>query len=234
MSGFSYRNFNMVDSGMRALNERLIATLEYEISNDEFIDTFVPEHLREMSRQIRHLFHLGWSVPSAVDSSLTLSDGVDYRMQFAFVGATAPVLPKQLLKPTEENAVLERIKAHMEKRVEMGKQIGAAVAAVKKLNELCGSEQQVRYFFPTVLLLLEHSSYDADGKIIADKLRGAKTPRSLPSLPNWVREGLTIGAGIFTAASFMPQPTHRTRDVLIELGSNTASFLFHGERISIL
>jgi hypothetical protein len=234
MPGFSYRNYNMVQGGMNSLSERLIATLDYEISNNEFIDTFVPEHLREMSRQIKHLFHLGWSVPSAVESSLTLSDNVDYRMHFSFVGAHAPVIPKQLLKPTGENAVMERIQAHMEKRVEMGKQIGAAVAAVKKLNELCGSEQQVRYFFPTVLLLLEHCIHDSDGKIMADKLRGAKTPRSLPSLPNWVREGLAVGAGIFTAASFLPEPTNRTREVRIELNQNSASFLFHGERISIL
>jgi hypothetical protein len=89
--------------------------------------------------------------------------------------------------------------------------------ALEALNNYCGKPEQVRFYTPAIITLLEMAGQQKT----ADKLREFKVPRTLPSIPAELREHLPkLTNAVARALLSPPKPEEPTSGVKVWLNSS--------------
>lgn len=237
MPAFGYARAGNLEGTIRTLFDRMLSHYTpCELTMDEVVAQFYPDHLKEAAYTLADAFNLGYGRISHFSTKIEAS-GVPMNITLQWSGANpiAPLVPKTIKPFNPDTPTGQKILSWVTSRVEVGKQFGIARAVFRELNEVCGSEQQLRFFFPSVLILADQlGAHHEEYKTLADKLRPSKTPRILPPIPQWVREGIPIATTAITAASLMPDAAKHPRTEVNMMTSSVSGMIFHGHEIDLL
>jgi hypothetical protein len=167
---------------------------------EEMVTAFWPEELREQSVEVTKLFNASW------DNALVLrmpTRSPVKALRFQFVGHPAPAVPKEPLRLSKADPVVaNKINDWAEHEVSTAQNYGLVTRVLEELNNRCTSAAQVRFFWPAIIQLLDHVEGDDQpalkARALAAKLRMAKPPARLPSLPVGLREVLQQTGGYVT------------------------------------
>lgn len=229
MPAFSSNRFYQLRNELQRARNKLIGHYQYDIETDEVIDTVFPEELRFMARKGPELFnvpHLANAFSMKVNAGdKTINVSVHFRSNKVMV-------PRHFIDMAPESSFHDKVGKWLAYYIEWGKQYAIAQATFDELQDVCGSEQQVRFFLPAVLTLMDSEHVSPDLRELANKLRAPKTPRNIPPLEPWVREGCQVLSGIITAASMMPDEPANKSPVLLGFQSSM-SFDFHGKQMVV-
>ena len=237
MSAFSHHKYSYMNNTISVLFRRMQSHLEYDLSQEQFIDLFIPEELREMSVRAPQLFDLPYR-KTHLELKIPLGDQTVQFMLTAneINGKAAPLLPKKTIKyeayDYETDPRFGAIRKYLQEYADLSRKFAVAKRVLYELNEQCGSENQMRYLYPTCLILLDHANEDKC-KETADKLRAVKPPKTFPFLPEWLRVGSQESANIITAASMIPDKPSVTSEVSLTVRHITR-FDYHGQAIESL
>lgn len=86
--------------------------------------------------------------------------------------------------------LIQQLTDYTNQYVEIGKTYGLIATVFDFLNSHCKTASQVAFYFPGIIALLERTNHQN----IADKLRNAGVPRSIPTLPMNVRDAIKIAS----------------------------------------
>lgn len=233
MSAISSYKQSMMRHSINLLFKKMTSHIKYDVTHDEFIDAFIPPHLREMARSIPQHFDVRFrnttvniDIPVEGRGARIVLDITDYK------GALAPMIPRTCLVPPPDHPVMLKVTDYLMQYAEVSKQFSLAMRVLEELDKRLGSDAQMRFFWPAVLILLEQHD-DAEMKATADKLRVSKPPRNSPYLPEWVRTACRDTSASIAAASMIPLAEPEPLPVTIRI-QNLAAFDYAGERIKSL
>lgn len=235
MPAFPESRVASIESSIDRLCLKMIEHYDYEFSLQQLADLVVPPELHYMFFNGRKLFDLRYVSESLSASVMTDTDVKTVDLSFSAPSShrrDGVLFPAQPLTFNINDPALASVRAWLFLRIETGIQFGIAKATFRALCEHCSSPEQVRFFFPSVLVLLENSG-DEHNKRLAERLQASKAPRNIPSLPTWVREGCKVAASALAAMTLLPEPRHRVREVDV-YARMRAPFMFHDQEIHAL
>ena len=215
MSALSEKKSIAMQGAIRKLFFQMAAHLQYEVSHNDFIELLVPEDLRAFATTGPEHFNLPYR-NTTVQEEIKIQDAqcIYYRTANDRNGKTAPLVPRKPLTINHDDTRFAPIKSYLQEYLNLHFRFSLAAHTLRHLNDQCSSEQQIRFFWPSMLLLMEHSGDQLIAKA-ADKLRNSKTPKTAPSLPEWLRAACRETATTLTAATLMPEKAEPTREVTI-------------------
>jgi hypothetical protein len=189
-----------IKRGIVALRDRAVDWNQPSLTTDDVLRIFVPVEVQELAVEAyRRLEISGVSHLVFTDSRTGLK--CDLYCQPGFAS------PKKFERPPNECPQRAELDAWVWWRFERGMEWATVKAVWKALQNAChreGTNQlgMVRYLWPAVLTLLEAG----DEKETADKLRNARPPDYVPSLPMALREAMKVTAGIIAGTMLLPKP----------------------------
>ena len=230
MPAFSSIVYDLLQSEIKIAHRKMSRHVPYEVTHADFLEMAVAPELREMASRAPYELLLPYHHSVNVDLTFVSKDELYVAKATAVSRGSklAPCLPRTPHPFVSSCAAGEKIGEWGESQLAISKTAGVARATLETLQDCCGSEQQLRFFLPTVMILV-----DAAGSLdhIATRLRSPKTPRHLPSLPRWVREGCTDTARFLAGVSMLPEaaPNHE-REVELQM-AQLNRFDYHGTAI---
>lgn len=235
MPAFPESRLYSIETSIDRLCLKMIEHYDYEFSLQQLADLVVPPELHHMFFNGRKLFDLRYVSDSLSASVMTDTDIKNVDLVFSVATShrgDGVLFPKQPLIFNINDPALTSVRSWLFLRIETGMQFGIAKATFRALCERCTSPEQVRFFFPSLLVLLEDSS-DEHNRRLAARLRASKAPRNIPALPTWVREGCKVAASALAVMTMLPEPRQQPREVNVHARMR-APFMFHGQQIDAL
>lgn len=217
MSALSTKKSIAMQGAIRKLFFQMAAHLQYEVSHNDFIELLVPEDLRAFATTGPEHFNLPYRNTSVPDE-IKIADAqcLYFLTANERIGKPAPLVPRKPLPINHDDPIFAPIKDYLQEYLNLHFRFSLASYTLRHLDDYCGSEQQMRFFWPSMLILMEHCGDESIAKA-ADKLRNSKTPKTAPSLPEWLRAACRETATTLTAATLMPEKAEPTREVTISV-----------------
>lgn len=219
MPALSFARQQAMDNALLHLQRRLLSHLDYCVSTDQYVEMFIPEPLRMMAIETPKYFHLPYR-QTFINGKVKLHDYpqlTDFTISaYDWKGQPAPLTPKDYIQFDPSHPHAEGIMRYLESYAEICRQFGLAQRVLNELNDRVGSDAQMRFFWPAMLILLENSGDENMAKS-ADKLRAPKTPKTLPTLPGWLKAACGETAAVIAAASMIPMKEDVPRPVTLSV-----------------
>lgn len=219
-------------SAIQVLQNRMVGYVNFDLTHEDFLNLFVSQHLHETAIEVPKYFHLPYR-SSNVQHSVALAS-VNQTCTFVAQlhetkGKIAPMVPREIIKHPEENPQFMPVLEVLEQMSDMTRRFALAKRVLTELDKRCSTPQQMRFLWPTMLVLMDNSVDDAT-KNAANKLRAVRAPKTFPALPAWLRMACKDSSEIITAASLIPDKAVLPVEVTMTVKS-LSSFDYHGETI---
>ena len=219
-------------SAIQVLQNRMSGHINCDLTHEDFLNLFVPQHLHETAIEVPKYFHLPYR-SSNVQHSVALAS-VNQTCTFVAQlheakGKHAPMVPREIIKHSEENPQFMPVLEVLEQMSDMARRFALAKRVLTELDKRCSTPQQMRFLWPTMLVLMDNSVDDAT-KNAANKLRAVRAPKTFPALPAWLRMACKDSSEIITAASLIPDKAVLPVEVTLTVKS-LSPFDYHGETI---
>ena len=176
-NAFSNTIINNLHSNIRTLYHRRKQVGKLVLTNEEYIQTFVPHEARELFRDITPLmafdkFFYRWDLPRYDNSALNATLHID---------SHAPVpVPRELrMQPDAPKEIVERIYQWTEHGGDVSRDFGRVGRVLSILNENF-SRTAIRYYWPTILALCSENPQTKD---LVQELQEMRQPVKLNPLP---------------------------------------------------
>lgn len=206
----SWQRRSRIELALVHYRDKMLAHMPVEFTEKDFLDELVPNKLREYVRKGPLIFQVLSQPTSYTNMTVPIGD-VSYTFTFtSCINSRGNVLLMPngpYLEWSEDKPSCQRLAAWAGDVANLRMEFGIVKATLDHLMEHCASAANIRYFMPTVMLLLEHNVPQEDEKERAfiDSLRQPKVPTTFPPLPTWVREGCKQAAQTLAMVSLIPE-----------------------------
>lgn len=208
MAAFKGNDGHHLKEAAGGLIRRVISNHTIALSKDDVRSLVESEH-KDVC-YIPFPFSLVWQAPR-----LQSEANREYlRLYFISLGVDAP----------RSKDFKDQITSWVIQRVKLSYHLGLAQTVIDELNRRCTNPAQVRYLWPTILLLCSRHNALHD---LGERIREFKVTRNAPSIPFGLREAMKESAAFLTAASLLSEDGNWTGGVGIELQSQLR-FAAHG------
>ena len=196
MPAFNGEIVNKIANNIHALFQRRSRVGGLHLTNEEFIQTFVPTEARDVFRYITPLLSNG----SARKFQLATSAG-ELAVYAIPRGTPSPPVPRiMVIQPDAPQELVERINYWITHGGDVSREFGRVTKVFTELNAQC-SRVAMRYYWPTILALCSES--DAT-KGIVKELQELRTPNKLHSLPLGLMKACRLTADTIATARLLP------------------------------
>ena len=221
--------FEHMNRQIATMRDRMLALHPFNMTHEECLELVAPP---EHHTILRDASSIAW-VHSSVDwMTVTVPGNGEVLLQMRTHGQKEPPLVPRSPKwhPCEPG---ERVIQWVQKRIEIGKQFALAKWVLGELADKCETGAQVRYLWPSVLLLCDGDySDDYTGeKTKKWKAKNAafKPQRSLPVLSQGLKEAIRTASATLTASSMIDEiDTKSDSETLINLNADQYNFEYAG------
>lgn len=226
----SSRIANAVHTAKR-FRQRMMNLVTHGLTHEDAVQMFVaPEH-QTMALEAPKHFITTYSRLHA-RSKYELSDGYAADVVVACEDIINPAPPNPRRHTFNlEHPAFPRLLSYVEAQSETIKAWGLVIATLQGLSEECSSEAQMRYFWPSLLSLYDHSN-DEEAQKFADTIRAPKTPRVIPALPQWLISACRETSVTIATATLLDDVTPAPSEVSVQIMS-LSGWQYLGRRIDL-
>jgi hypothetical protein len=180
---------------LKLWNRRLNAQAKPEVSHQEVFEMFVPEKHRQLARDAVSILGAGASTKHYVEVANLRKASIEFRIIEGdwFINAATKKMKFEQLPAS--------LKAWLDWRLKAADEFGLIGAVLNALDDLCDDMQTVRFFWPAVPFLLDHSGMGAT----ADQYREFKPVRNPPALHHELRKACMTTMHTLTKAAMYPE-----------------------------
>jgi hypothetical protein len=196
MPAFSLAIMERLHSNIRRLLSQRQKLASLQLSNDEFVDTFVQAPHRQMFKDIAPL------LVTSTSRRFVWASRTDTVHLAATTGGEAPLpMPKQIIvQPDAPHEVVERIDSWIANGGDVSRDFGRVLATLHYLNQSC-SRSAMRYYWPTIMAIC---SVDPATQAIGNELQELRTPANPAPLPHGVIAACRKTAETIATAKLIP------------------------------
>ena len=232
MAALTGNKYQYMRGAITALKHRMVAHIDYTLTHDDFLEIFVPAHLHDTAVEAPKHFHVPYRTSNVQHTThlASLTQACTFTVDLHDNKAHhAPMVPRQVVQYPEENPRFLAILDPLEQMADMHRRFALADRVLAELHDRCPTAHHMRFFWPTMLILMENSMDDPT-KAAAEKLRAVRAPKSIPSLPTWLRLACKETSEIITAASLIPEKQTVPREVTLSI-KKLAAYKYHDTMI---
>jgi hypothetical protein len=196
MPAFSLAIMQHLQSNIRRLLYQRQKLAGLQLSNDEFVDTFVEAPHRQMFKDIAPL------LVTSTSRRFVWASRTDTVHLAATTGGEAPLpMPKQIIvQPDAPHEVVERIDSWIANGGDVSRDFGRVLATLHYLNQSC-SRSAMRYYWPTIMAIC---SVDPATQAIGNELQELRTLANPAPLPHGVIAACRKTAETVATAKLIP------------------------------
>jgi hypothetical protein len=217
-AAFNEKQHNKILTAVENAAHADLRGVPLELTHNDLLMLFVEPDDRQRVLEGRELFGVSrtyikthWQIPGGGDSDLM---ELGLTMQ---TGKTAPGFPfpvymgERTFRDDPEAA--EKLDAWVSWRAETGWAWSKVWSLVYELSTRCRTPQEVRFFFPSIVALLQLTG-DAKLCALSEKLREFRTPPTVASIPREMRAAcdeadITVGRYVMTKGIVSEKPKFR-------------------------
>lgn len=224
-----------MEKQIAVMRDRMLALHPFSMTHEECLELVAPP---EHHTILRDALSIAMVRSSADWMAVTAPGNGEVFLQMRTHGQKEPPLVPRSPRwhPCEPG---ERVIQWVQKRIEIGRQFAIARWVLQELADKCETGAQVRYLWPSVLLLCGGV---CEGSIVADRVnrwkeRNAafKPQRSLPALSQGLKEDIRTTGAVLTAASMIDEiDTESDSETLIHLNAGDYTFNHHGFALTLM
>jgi len=190
---FTQHELYSLQGQVNRLHTRMVAvTRPPELSHQDVLDLFAPVEHHDLLWRASDVARLGYGHDKHLDRKWDGGANVRFHLN-----GKAPLLPRDLIWNASRVDIIKVIDAWVAERQVIGITYGRVRVLLNKLDELCNTPEQVRYFWPGVLALLNLSDEMA---ALTERLQNTKAPGNVPNIPVEIRRTCRTCAGSVAAA----------------------------------
>jgi hypothetical protein len=219
-NAFNNSTINNLQNNVRTLYYRRRMVGKLILTNEEYIQTFVPVEARDMFRDIaplvateryNHKFELRLQHDKpALNAYLHMSE----------VGVTPPVPRVLHIQRDAPKEIIERMVTWSERGGDVSREFGRVSKVLEILNHSF-SRVAIRYYWPTILAICSES--DAT-KPLVQELQELRAPAKLKQLPPGLARAMRLTAETVATARLIPTDVDKEErinagEVLIDIAS---------------
>jgi hypothetical protein len=197
MPAFSLAIMQQLQSNIRRLLYQRQKLAGLQLSNDEFVDTFVQAPHRQMFKDIAPLL-----VTSTSRKLSWATGGAGTVQLYATAGGEAPLpMPKHIdVQPDAPHEIVERIDSWIANGGDVSRDFGRVLTTLYYLNQSC-SRSAMRYYWPTIMAIC---SVDPATQAIGNELQELRTLANPAPLPHGVIAACRKTAETVATAKLIP------------------------------
>jgi len=201
MSAFSRSTMYDIRENIRVLYSRRKQLGQMSLTQQEYIDTFVPSEARHIFRDIGsyldtssqvHSFKLDCGEGKVQTALLYMRSSAEKR--------ALPMVRDLSIQPDAPKHVIDRINYWIENGGDPSKEFGRVAKVLDMLNAVC-SKTAVRYYWPTIISLLGERESTRE---LSKELQELKMPGKIPPLASSLLAACRLTAETIANAKLIP------------------------------
>lgn len=202
MAAFSYSNRYQIEQNLHTLMARRLSLPGLTLTHEEYIDTFVPAHVRQLFRDITP-YH---GVRGYAHAKLELKPfGAPGIAAFHIAGTDKPAPPLVAglePQPDAPPEIVERIRIWAENGGDVYRDFGRVLFVFNYLNQNY-SRAALRHYWPTIMALCDAETTQH----LLEDLQSSKAPSGLKPLPTGMVQLCRATASTIATARLIPETT---------------------------
>lgn len=215
LTAISVKDTLEIESAIRALRDRVLAYHTTDLTCDDILHIFIKAEHHVLARECVSV------LKKEPDERFELRRG-EYNLT-VFLRKSNFVFPSYMGGPVFDGERFEKVTAWIERRIEIGREFSIVQEALNYLNDRCKDAATMRFLWPGFAGLAGYAGLD-----LVDKVRNARIPKHIPTLPIELKDALREASTTIIKATMLPADGKFWRDGQeVKLALDTGSYAAH-------